>query len=150
MTDPRPETAGPSREQVCSELAMIEAAELISLASACVADAPDIVVTRPPTIGSIVAQVREPVAEQRFILADVLACQAEVMMRGHQGWAMRMGSDRLATLAAAVCAAEFESAGPHQTEIVELCVAGQRRRTETRAAEWQRLAPSVVEFEEIP
>ncbi|MEV0621391.1 phosphonate C-P lyase system protein PhnG [Nonomuraea sp. NPDC050404] len=145
-----PMSGGMTREDVCSELNQLESAEVIALAAACVGDGGDLVVTRPPTVGTVVTQVREPVAEQRFILADVLACQAEVTLRGHQGWAMRMGSDRLATLAAAICAAEYEGDGPLATEVVALCRAGRRRREDERAAEWERLSPTIVEFEEIP
>lgn len=129
---------------------MVDAAAVIDLASRCLAETDDIVVTRPPTVGSVVTQVREPVAELRFILADVLACQAEVTLRGKVGWAMRMGSDRLATLAAAVCAAEYESGGPHRDDVIALCDQSHTRREQARAAEWERLAPSIVEFEEIP
>lgn len=140
----------PTSEEICSELAMADAAAVIELASRCLSGTDDIVVTRPPTVGSVVTQVREPVAETRFILADVLACQAEVTLRGSQGWAMRMGSDRLATLAAAVCAAEYESGGPHHDDVITLCDRSRREREQARASEWERLAPSIVEFEEIP
>ncbi|GAA5039648.1 phosphonate C-P lyase system protein PhnG [Actinopolymorpha pittospori] len=139
-----------TREEICAELNQAESGDVIALAAACVAGDAALVITRPPTVGTVVTQVREPVAEQRFILADVLACQAEVTLHGHQGWAMRMGSDRMATLAAAICAAEFEANGPYAAEIVALCHAGRQRRKENRSAEWERLAPTIVEFEEIP
>jgi alpha-D-ribose 1-methylphosphonate 5-triphosphate synthase subunit PhnG len=139
-----------SREELCSELSMIEASGLIALADECVAGESDVMITRPPTVGSVVAQVREPVAEQRFILADVLACSAEVSLRGHLGWGMRMGADRRAALAAAICDAEVVSAGPYATRVIDLCREGRARREAERAAEWTRLAPSIVEFEEIP
>lgn len=143
-----------SIEEVCSELSMIDAESVIALASACLSGdhhgPPDIVLTRPPTVGSVVTQVREPVAEQRFILADVLACQAEVTLDGHPGWAVRMGSDRLATLAAAVCAAEYAGQRSQADAVLELCRRGRAEREAARAAEWERLAPSIVEFEEIP
>lgn len=139
-----------TREDLCSELSMIDAGGLIALADECIATESDLVITRPPTVGSIVTQVREPVAEQRFILADVLACSAEVSLRGHLGWGMRMGSDKRAALAAAICDAEVVSAGRNATRVIDLCREGRRRREAERAAEWTRLAPSIVEFEEIP
>ncbi len=144
-----------SREDLCSELSMIEASGLIALADECIAalstaDDGELMITRPPTVGSVVTQVREPVAEQRFILADVLACSAEVSLRGHLGWGMRMGADRRAALAAAICDAEVVSAGPYATRVIGLCREGRARREAERAAEWSRLAPSIVEFEEIP
>lgn len=147
MSDPSPPL---TPAEVCSELNRAGAKELVALASRCLNADPDVVVTRPPTVGTVVTQVREPVAEQRFILGDVLVCGAEVTRRGRSGWAMRMGSDQLATLAAAICAAEFESDGPHAADVVALCLASRQRRRQARADEWERLAPSIVEFEEIP
>lgn len=148
MTTPMP--GGMTREEICSELNQADAGEVIALAATCIAGEADVIVTRPPTVGTVVTQVREPVAEQRFILADVLVCRAEVTLRGHRGWAMRMGSDRLATLAAAICAAESEGDGSRAPEVAALCRATRARRDEDRAAEWERLAPTIVEFEEIP
>lgn len=136
--------------RISSELNQADAAAVIALASACLADDPDVTVTRPPQVGVVVTQVRDTVAEQRFILGDVLVCQAEVTRRGVFGWAMRLGSDQLAALSAAILAAEHAAGGPRAAEIVALCDrTAESRRTE-RAAEWERLAPSIVEFEEIP
>jgi alpha-D-ribose 1-methylphosphonate 5-triphosphate synthase subunit PhnG len=143
-------TALDARAEISSELNQAEATELIALASACLSDDPEVTVTRPPVVGVVMTQVRDTVAEQRFILGDVLACQAEVTRRGTYGWAMRLGSDRLASLAAAICAAEHAADGPRASEIVALCQRTRARRREDRAAEWERLVPSIVEFEEIP
>lgn len=136
--------------RISSELNQADAAEVIALASACLADDPDITVTKPPRVGVVVTQVREPVAEQRFLLGDVLACQAEVGRRGSYGWSARLGSDTLAVLSAAILAAEFSAHGPRRLEIEALVERTERTRTAARAAEWERLAPSIVEFEEIP
>lgn len=139
-----------SRAEIVSELNMADAAEVIDLSHRCLEDDDVVVVTRPPTVGTVVTQVRETVAEQRFILGDVLVTQAGVRRRGVDGWSMRMGSDRLAALAGAICATEYHAAGPRQDEVEELCLRSRAARCEARAAEWARLAPSVVEFEEIP
>lgn len=149
MTSPQA-PAPLSVEEIASELNQADPAQVIELATACLATDPEIVVTRPPTVGSVVTQVREPIAGRRFILADVLACRAEVALRGRPGWAMRMGSDRKATLAAAVCAAEVAGTGPRSEEVIRLCRETRRSRELARTAEWERLAPSIVEFEEIP
>ena len=133
-----------------SELNQADAAEVIALASVCLDDDPEVSVTRTPTVGVVVTQVREPVAEERFILGDVMVCRAEVARRGAPGWAMRLGGDRLAALATAILAAEHTAGGPRSTDVVELCLRSAERRREERAQEWERLAPSIVEFEEIP
>lgn len=135
--------------RISSELNQADPGDVIALASQCLADDPDVTVTKPPQVGVVVAQVREPVAEQRFLLGDVMASQAEVRRRGVYGWAMRLGSDTLATLGAAVLAAEYTADGPRRTEIEELVDRTERLRVELRAAEWERLAPSIVEFEEV-
>lgn len=139
-----------TRADIISELNMADASAVIELSHACLADDSDVTITRPPVVGTVVAQVREPVAEERFILGDVLVTQAEVRRREVAGWTMRMGSDRLAALAAAICATEYLSDGPRATDVVALCEAGRAERARLRAAEWERLAASIVEFEEIP
>ncbi|AGP61058.1 phosphonate C-P lyase system protein PhnG [Streptomyces rapamycinicus] len=82
---------------------------------ACIADGAPVRVLVGPDVGCVTAQVREPVLEQRFLLGDVLACRAEVELAGHRGWAMRLGDDRAAALAAAVLDAEAQSGrGPRR------------------------------------
>lgn len=139
-----------TRAEITSELNMADAAEIISLSHLCLQDDADVVVTRPPIVGTVVTQVREPVAEERFILGDVMVTQAEVRRRGADGWTMRMGSDRLAALAAAICATEYLAEGPRSADVIALCESTRARREAARAAVWERLAPSIVEFEEIP
>ena len=139
-----------TREEICSSLSMGAADEVIVLANECAGLADGLMVTRPPTVGSVVTQVREPIAGERFILADVLACRAEVNLRGCAGWGMRMGDDKKATLAAAICDAEVQSDGPLASRIHDYCAEVEERRVKERAIEWERLAPSIVEFEEIP
>lgn len=136
--------------RISSELNQADAQEVIALASRCLADDPEVTVTRPPTVGVVVTQVREPVAEQRFLLGDVMACQAEVQRRGVYGWAARLGSDTLAVLSTAILAAEHTADGPRRPEIEALVERTEQRRITQRAAEWERLSPSIVEFEEIP
>ncbi|MFG1664243.1 phosphonate C-P lyase system protein PhnG [Streptomyces sp. Y7] len=138
-----------SREQRCALLAEADRAELIELADACIADGAQVRVLVAPEVGCVTAQVREPVLEQRFLLGDVLACRAEVELGGHRGWAMRLGDDRAAVLAAAVLDAEVEAGRPRAADVDLLCerVAGRRELRESQ--EWAELAPTVVEFEEL-
>ncbi|PXY30418.1 phosphonate C-P lyase system protein PhnG [Prauserella sp. PE36] len=138
-----------SREERCGLLAEAEPDELRALADQCLADGADVRVLVGPEIGFVTAQVREPVAAERFLLGDVLASRAEVELAGHRGWAMRLGDDRASALAAAVLDAEVEAARPHAADVAELCARVARRRQEREAAEWAELAPTVVEFEEL-
>ena len=135
--------------RISAELNQADPAELISLAERCLAEHAAVTVTRAPQVGVVAAQVREPVAEERFLLADVLVCQAEVEYRGAYGWAMRLGDDEVGTLAAAILAAEYGAGGPFAADIESLVDATETARTEARAAEWERLAPTIVEFQEV-
>lgn len=142
-------TATMCREERCALLARAEPGELLGLADACLADGAPLEVLVAPEAGCVTAQVREPVAADRFLLGDVLACRAEVELAGYRGWAMRLGDDRAAVLAAAVLDAEAEAGRPNAAEVDALCERVARRRKEADLAEWAELAPTVVEFEEL-
>ncbi|MFI5613067.1 phosphonate C-P lyase system protein PhnG [Amycolatopsis sp. NPDC051903] len=143
MTDPL------GREERCGLLAEAEPGELRALADACLADGAEVRVLLAPEVGCVQTQVREPVAGERFLLGDVLACRAEVELAGHRGWAMRLGDDRAAALAAAVLDAEVQAGRPRASEVDELCREVARRLVEREEREWAELAPTVVEFEEL-
>ena len=138
-----------NRAQRCGLLAKAETEELHVLADACLADGTDVGVLVAPEVGLVSVQVREPVAEERFLLGDVLTCRAEVELAGHRGWAMRLGDDRVAVLAAAVLDAEVEAGRPHAAQVHRLCQAVAAREAERQDREWAELAPTVVEFEEL-
>jgi alpha-D-ribose 1-methylphosphonate 5-triphosphate synthase subunit PhnG len=143
MTDPL------DRAQRCGLLADAEPDELRVLADACLADGVEVRVLVAPEVGCVSTQVREPVAGQRFLIGDVLACRAEVELAGQRGWAMRLGDDRAAVLAAAVLDAEATAARPRAADVDELCRTVARRQTERDEREWAELASTIVEFEEL-
>jgi alpha-D-ribose 1-methylphosphonate 5-triphosphate synthase subunit PhnG len=72
-----------------------------------------------------------------------------VELAGHRGWAMRLGDDRVAVLAAAVLDAEVEAGRPRAAEVDRLCQVVAARQAERRDREWAELAPTIVEFEEL-
>ena len=137
------------RAQRCGLLAEAEAGELRELADACLADGADVRVLVAPEVGCVSTQVREPVAGERFLIGDILACRAEVELDGHRGWAMRLGDDRAAVLAAAVLDAEAEAGRPMAAAVDTLCHAVARRLADRHDREWAELAPTIVEFEEL-
>jgi alpha-D-ribose 1-methylphosphonate 5-triphosphate synthase subunit PhnG len=143
MTDPL------ERARRCGLLAVAEPDELRALADACLADGVEVRVLVAPEIGCVSTQVREPVASERFLIGDVLACRAEVELAGQRGWGMRLGDDRAAVLAAAILDAEATAAGPLAADVDELCRAVARRQRDRDEREWAELAPTVVEFEEL-
>lgn len=136
-----------TREQRWELLAAADGGELVELADTCLAGARDVTVTVPPRTGCVTAQVRDPVLRERFFLGDVLACTAEVELDGVRGWAMRLGDDRAAVLAMAVCDAAGETG--LAADIESLCRRVAAREEEREAAEWAELAPTIVEFEEL-
>jgi alpha-D-ribose 1-methylphosphonate 5-triphosphate synthase subunit PhnG len=138
-----------SRAERCGLLALAEEDELRVLADACLADGVDVQVLVVPEVGFVSAQVREPVAAERFLLGDVMACRAEVELDGQRGWAMRLGDDRAAVLAAAVLDAEVQAGRPHAADVDALCHVVATRRAEREDSEWAELAPTIVAFEEL-
>ncbi|MFZ2177125.1 MAG: phosphonate C-P lyase system protein PhnG [Rhodococcus sp. (in: high G+C Gram-positive bacteria)] len=137
------------RERVAELLAAATEDELVALADACLADGAELEVLTAPEIGSVAAQVREPIVYDHFFLGDVLACRAEVTLDGVRGWAMRMGDNRAATLAAAVCDAEVQAGRPHGAQVLALCARVEEARELAEGDEWAQLAPTVVQFEEL-
>lgn len=136
-------------EQRGALLAAADPAELIALADACLSDGTRPEILLAPEVGCVATQVREPVGRERFLLGDVLACRAEVELGGARGWAMRLGDDRAAVLAAAVCDAEAQAGRALAQEVEALCRRVAERVAAAEAAEWAALAPTVVAFEEL-
>ena len=94
-----------SREGRSSLLAQANTDELTSLVDRLLEEAElssQLRIVRSPHTGTVQFQVREPVCEERFYLADVVVTVAEVAIGNHLGWAMRVGTDRRAALAAAI------------------------------------------------
>ncbi|GAB3701981.1 phosphonate C-P lyase system protein PhnG [Mariniluteicoccus flavus] len=139
----------PTREELCEQLSLLEPATLMAVADECLATAP-LEVVRGPEVGTVATQVREPVAGTRFLLVDVLVTSAEVTLGGTPGWAMRAGADPATVLAQAVCEAELQRGGERADRLRRACADVASTARMERAAEWERLAPTVVEFEEIP
>ena len=138
-----------SRERATELLAAAGEEDLVALADACLSGGAEFAVLVAPEVGTIAAQVREPIAHDRFLLGDVLACRAEVSLGGQRGWAIRLGDNRIATLAAAVCDAELAAGGPTAPQIRALCIRVEREHQLSDHDEWAALAPTVVRFEEL-
>lgn len=136
-------------ERRCELLAVADRDELIALAERCAESSPAPVVRTAPEVGTVVLEVREPIAHDRFHLGEVLACHAEVGIGQALGWSMRLGDDRLATNAAAVCDATVEAGMPLSSDVLDLCERTALYEASERAAEWAELEPTVVAFEEL-
>jgi alpha-D-ribose 1-methylphosphonate 5-triphosphate synthase subunit PhnG len=137
-----------SRERRSELLASAEPVALVALADRCISDGETRIVAEP-TVGTVSLCVREPVVGERFLLADVLVTHAEVDHRGERGWAMRLGDDKAATVAAAICDAEASTDTALCAEIDALCRETERLQADRDAAEWAELQPTEVRFEEL-
>jgi len=138
-----------STEERAELLAVADPEAVIALAEALVADLGDPVVVTRPAIGLVMVQVRDPVCDERFHLGEVVVTRAAVELAGAAGWSMRMGTDRVATLAAAVCDAVASSTSPLAVQVDELCTTTQGQRSSAADAEWREIAATEVRFEEM-
>jgi alpha-D-ribose 1-methylphosphonate 5-triphosphate synthase subunit PhnG len=138
-----------SREERWALLAAADVGELVQKADACLAAGPEPVVVTAPRVGCVSVPVREPVMSDRFLLGDVLVCEAEVEFGGARGWGMRLGDDRAAVLAMAILDAAAESDPVQAAQIEVLCSLIAERLEREAEAEWAVLAETIVEFEEL-
>jgi alpha-D-ribose 1-methylphosphonate 5-triphosphate synthase subunit PhnG len=130
-------------------LAAADPERLLRVADRCLAHAPTPELLIEPQVGTVVLTVREPVEDSRFQLGDVLVSRAHLLHRGVEGWAMRLGADPVAAVAAAVCDAEHEAGGPASGLVDELCRTTDDELRRQRADEWAALSPTIVRFEEM-
>ncbi|MEJ7801644.1 MAG: phosphonate C-P lyase system protein PhnG [Ilumatobacter sp.] len=130
-------------------LALAEPAEVSDLADELLARHGDPVVTLESETGLVMMQVREPVAKERFHLGEVVVTRAEVEWHGTIGWSMRLGTDRGAALAAALCDAAAEIDVDSERQVVELCDRIERRSHDHDEREWSELLTTRVAFEEL-
>src|SRR5262245_1893638 len=69
----------------------------------------EIAVVTPPRIGTLMLRHQEPVADTLFNVGEVLMTEALVALGPHRGYAMRLGREVEATLAAAILDAAAEA-----------------------------------------
>jgi alpha-D-ribose 1-methylphosphonate 5-triphosphate synthase subunit PhnG len=103
----------------------------------------------PPETGTILLEVREPVAEERFHVGEALVTRATVAVDGAHGWAMRLGDDREATLAAAICDAAMAVSHPLAERVRDLCHRTEVHRARQHLDEQSALAPTGIRFDEL-
>lgn len=138
-----------TRERRAELLAAGDADAVLALADRVLASGVEPLVVSPPETGLVVLQVREPVAEERFHLGEVLVTSAEVAVGGERGWSMRLGDDHTAALAAALLDAVAATGGELATDVDALCERVELALADAAAAEWADLAPTEVRFEEL-
>lgn len=141
--------SSPPIADIAEVLATAEAAELMETAEDLIAIFGDPAILTQPETGLVMMVIREPVCEERFHLGEVVVTRAEVTIAGFRGWAMRLGNDRVATLAAAICEAIGRSDLPQKALVDRLCERTASRQAAFLATEWQQLSATEVRFEEL-
>lgn len=142
-------TAADDRTQRVQLLALAPSEPLGQLADELIGrfGPPSVVV--PPETGVLTLQVREPACEERFILGEVVVTRCEVDWCGTAGWSMRLGTDRRAALAAAICDAAAMHDRSARHDVDRLCSAVADAHTAADEADWSELARTIVHFEEL-
>lgn len=138
-----------SVEERAQLLAVAASDDLVALAERCLDlhGEPQLLIA--PETGLVMLQVREPVRRERFHLGEVVVTRAEVHLGGQRGWSMRLGRDRLATLAGAICDAVAYGGGPLADEVADLCRRTRDAQATAEAEMWADLAATTVAFEEL-
>jgi len=142
-------TPAPTRTRRAELLARAGADELRDVASRCIAALGEPVIVAPAETGVIVHEAREPIVGDRFQLGEVVVTSAEVHLAEHAGWSLRMGTDRAAALAAAVCDAAAEAGGDPAADVAELLADVEARLRHEERLLLAQLGPTIVEFEEL-
>lgn len=141
-----------SREDICSSLASSDPFALETLVNSLIArgSISNIEMIRPPSTGTIQMQVREPICEERFIVGDALVTVAEVSVDGTLGWAMRLGGDANAAVAAAVADAHIARVGFESApELAELVLYTKLEMERAEEREWAEIRETIIDFEEL-
>lgn len=129
-------------------LAQGEADPLLTLAEEVLATAAvDVVLA--PRVGMLMLRLREPVQSAVYNAGEVVVTEARVACGEGQGYAMRLGWQPEATLAAAVLDAAVEAGHPLRERILALLAALRAAEAARQAAAWREVAPTRVAFEEM-
>ena len=148
METPVEELTMLSREERFEALSVADEAGLVATADRILASNA-VTVLRPPVSGSVMMRAIETADGSVFNLGEVSVTEAEVELKGERGYCMVMGYAPERALSGAVLDAAAE-ANLSVAEIEGLLHAALRDEAARRAVEWAELAPTRVQFDEIP
>ena len=137
-----------TREERFEALAIADEPALVALADQILA-AHSVTVLRPPVSGACMMRAIETAEGSVFNLGEVSITEAEVELEGERGYCMVMGYAPQKALAGAVldAAAEANLLFADIERLLRNSIEAEQRR---RTAEWEALAPTRVQFDEIP
>jgi len=136
------------RERRCEGIALADPAVLVGLADEVLVEMA-VTVTSGPTVGLLAVRVEEPFERLTFNFTEVTVSEAEVSGGGQRGYAMVVGRRPEQALAGAILDLALECGHPAANRI-EAALRDALDGEEARiAAEWARVEPTRVNFEEM-
>ena len=109
----------------------------------------DLKISRQPHPAALMLRARDTAKGELFNFGEALVTEAEVKVAGHTGCMLILGSDRMHALAGAICDAALESGHPLSPDILETLSVLSQIQQEQVAAEWAKVAPTLVNFDEM-
>ncbi len=106
-------------------------------------------IMKEPKAAVLMVRARDTARGEIFNFGEVLVTEAEVRFYGQTGYMLILGDDQMHALAGAICDAALEAGHPDRPAILETLTTMQRYQQEQVAAEWSRVAPTVVAFDEM-
>jgi alpha-D-ribose 1-methylphosphonate 5-triphosphate synthase subunit PhnG len=136
------------REQRLEAISLADATALEGLADQ-VLQTLDVEVSRGPTVGLLMVRAEEPSDRLPFNFTEVTVSEAEVTAMGQRGYAMVMGRNPEKALAGAILDLALEVGHSASTAIEQELAAARSREDARRVAEWEKVLPTRVTFEEM-
>ncbi len=106
-------------------------------------------IIKEPKAVVLMMRARDTAHGEVFNFGEALVTEAEVRFYGQTGYMLILGDDQMHALAGAICDAALEAKHPERSAILETLLAMQRYQQEQVAAEWARVAPTTVAFDEM-
>lgn len=106
-------------------------------------------IIKEPKAAVLMVRARDTARGEIFNFGEALVTEAEVRFYGQTGYMLILGDDQMHALAGAICDAALEAGHPGRPAILETLSTMQRFQQERVAAEWARVAPTTVAFDEM-
>jgi alpha-D-ribose 1-methylphosphonate 5-triphosphate synthase subunit PhnG len=137
------------REQRFEIMAAGPAEPLIAMADRLLEQNNSIEIIKEPRPAVMMLRARDTAQGQIFNLGEAIVTEAQVNYCGETGYLLVMGDNQLHALAGAMCDAAVEGNHPLSGDVLETLVLLTHLQKEQAAAEWNRIAPTAVNFDEM-
>jgi len=106
-------------------------------------------IIKEPKAAVLMVRARDTAQGEIFNFGEALVTEAEVRFYGQAGYMLILGDDQTHALAGAICDAALQARHPNSESILETLTIMQRFQQEQADAEWARVAPTTVNFDEM-